>query len=98
MREATFTPCTDEVEIPETGEKLGSGWLPPPPDLCDYTELNETSGLDGSSGKKDQGGLSCAVCAGTFVMVHDRERIGGDALCLRNRYSSLSSSERRAEA
>ncbi len=27
-----------EVKIPETGEKLGTGWLPPMPDLRDYTE------------------------------------------------------------
>ena len=27
-----------KVEIPETGEILGTGWLPPLPDLRDFTE------------------------------------------------------------
>ena len=26
-----------EIEISETGEKVGTGWLPPFPDLRDYT-------------------------------------------------------------
>jgi len=30
------------VELPETGEKLGTGWLPPLPDLRDYTEATTT--------------------------------------------------------
>ncbi|MFC1475595.1 C1 family peptidase [Candidatus Zixiibacteriota bacterium] len=30
-----------QVEMPETGEKMGTGWLPPLPDLGDYTEGHE---------------------------------------------------------
>jgi hypothetical protein len=26
-----------KIEIPETGEVVGTGWLPPLPDLRDYT-------------------------------------------------------------
>lgn len=33
-----YTTMYKEVEIPETGEKIGTGWLPPLPDLRDYTE------------------------------------------------------------
>jgi len=29
-----------EVEIPETKERVGTGWLPPLPDLRDYTEVH----------------------------------------------------------
>ena len=28
----------EKVKIPETGEIFGTGWLPPLPDLRDYTE------------------------------------------------------------
>lgn len=33
-----YTMMYEEVEIPETGETVGTGWLPPLPDLRDYTE------------------------------------------------------------
>ncbi len=35
------------VEIPETEEKLGTGWLPPLPDFRDYTEENKEIALMG---------------------------------------------------
>jgi C1A family cysteine protease len=30
-----------EFELPDTGEMMGTGWLPQAPDLCDYTDSNE---------------------------------------------------------
>lgn len=33
-----YTMMYEEVEIPETGETVATGWLPPLPDLRDYTE------------------------------------------------------------
>ena len=33
-----YTMMYKEVEIPETGEMVATGWLPPLPDLRDYTE------------------------------------------------------------
>ena len=31
----------EKVKIPETGQTFGTGWLPPLPDLRDYTEVTQ---------------------------------------------------------
>ena len=50
----------NKVEIPETGEIVGTGWLPPLPDLRDYTEkhpdiIKMTKKLDTTPKKKPKG-------------------------------------------
>ena len=40
---ATYKP----VEILEIGQTVGTGWLPPLPDLCDFTDAeSEIAGVD----------------------------------------------------